>query len=83
MAEQDLIKAARGVVDAFNAGDWEACKAALTSDSVYDEIGTSRRILADTRSRRHHTVLAGLEAGHARREGHSQSSFRGRQHRGT
>ena len=44
MAEQDLIKAARGVVDAFNAGDWDACKAALASDSVYDEIGTSRRI---------------------------------------
>ena len=44
MAEQDLIKAARGVVDAFNAGDWDGCKAALVSDSVYDEVGTSRRI---------------------------------------
>jgi steroid delta-isomerase-like uncharacterized protein len=44
MAEQDLIKTARGLVDAFNAGDWEACKAALASDSVYDEVGTSRRI---------------------------------------
>jgi steroid delta-isomerase-like uncharacterized protein len=44
VAEQDLIKVARGVVNAFNAGDWDACKAALVSDSVYDEIGTSRRI---------------------------------------
>jgi len=44
MAEQDLIKSARGVVDAFNAGDWEGCKAVLASDSVYDEVGTSRRI---------------------------------------
>jgi steroid delta-isomerase-like uncharacterized protein len=44
MAEPDLIKVARGVVNAFNAGDWDACKAALVSDSVYDEIGTSRRI---------------------------------------
>ena len=44
MAEQDLIKAARGVIDAFNAGDWEGCKAVLASDSVYDEVGTSRRI---------------------------------------
>ena len=44
MAEQDLVKAARGVVDAFNGSDWEGCKAALTSDSVYDEVGTSRRI---------------------------------------
>jgi steroid delta-isomerase-like uncharacterized protein len=44
MAEQELINVARGVVDAFNASDWERCKAALASDSVYDEVGTSRRI---------------------------------------
>ena len=44
MTEQDLIQAARGVVEAFNASDWEGCKAAMTSDSVYDEAGTSRRL---------------------------------------
>jgi steroid delta-isomerase-like uncharacterized protein len=44
MAEQDLIRAARGVVDAFNAGDWEGCKAALASDALYDEVATSRRL---------------------------------------
>ena len=44
MAEQDSIRAARGVVDAFNASDWERCKAALATDSVYDEVGTSRRV---------------------------------------
>jgi steroid delta-isomerase-like uncharacterized protein len=44
MAGQDLIKAARDVVDAFNAGDWDRCKAGLAADSVYDEVGTSRRI---------------------------------------
>ena len=44
MAEQDLIQAARGVVDAFNASDWERCKAALAPDSLYDEVGTSRRV---------------------------------------
>ena len=43
MAEQDLIQAARGVVEAFNASDWEGCKAAMTSDCVYDEVATSRR----------------------------------------
>jgi len=43
MAEQDLIKVARGLVDAFNRSDWEGCKAALTADSLYDEVGTSRR----------------------------------------
>jgi steroid delta-isomerase-like uncharacterized protein len=44
MAEQDLIRAARGIVDAFNAGDWERCRAALAVDSFYDEVGTSRRL---------------------------------------
>ena len=44
MAEQDLIQAARGVVEAFNASDWEGCKAAMTSDCVYDEVATSRRL---------------------------------------
>ena len=44
MAEQDLIQAARGVVDAFNGSDWERCKAALAPDSLYDEVGTSRRV---------------------------------------
>jgi SnoaL-like polyketide cyclase len=44
MAEQDLIQAAHGVVDAFNASDWERCKAALAPDSLYDEVGTSRRV---------------------------------------
>jgi steroid delta-isomerase-like uncharacterized protein len=44
MTEQDLIQGARSVVEAFNASDWEGCKAAMTSDSVYDEVGTSRRL---------------------------------------
>ncbi len=44
MAEQDLIQAARGVVEAFNASDWEGCKPAMTSDCVYDEVGTSSRL---------------------------------------
>ena len=44
MSEQDLIQVARGVVDAFNRSDWEGCKAALTSDSLYDEVATSRSV---------------------------------------
>jgi len=44
MTEQDLIKVARDLVKAFNASDWDACKATLTSDSVYDEVGTSRNL---------------------------------------
>ena len=42
MAEQDLIPAARDAVEAFNASDWERYKTAMTSDCVYDEVGTSR-----------------------------------------
>ena len=44
MAEQDLIRAARGVVDAFNASDWERCKVAFAPDALYDEVGTARRV---------------------------------------
>ena len=44
MAEQDLIRVARGIIDAFNAGDWERCKAALVPDALYDEVATSRRL---------------------------------------
>ncbi len=42
MATQDLASVARDMVDAFNRADWERCKAILTEDSVYDEVGTSR-----------------------------------------
>jgi steroid delta-isomerase-like uncharacterized protein len=48
MAEQDLTKAARGLVDAFNANDWARCKDALAVDAVYDEVGTSRRVQGAT-----------------------------------
>ncbi len=44
MADQDLIEVARGLVEAFNASNWEGYEAAITSDSVYDEAGTSRRL---------------------------------------
>ena len=43
MTEQDLATVARGLVDAFNRSDWAAWTAALTADSLYDEVGTSRR----------------------------------------
>ncbi len=42
MTTEDLVNAGRGVVGAFNAADWERCKAILADDSVYDEVGTSR-----------------------------------------
>ena len=44
MGEQDLIGIARGVVDAFNEGDWERTRAPLTPNTVYNELGTQRNI---------------------------------------
>ena len=44
MSEQDLKQIARGFIEAFNRSDWEGCKETLTSNSVYDEVGTSRRV---------------------------------------
>jgi steroid delta-isomerase-like uncharacterized protein len=40
----DLAKIAREAVDAFNASDWERTKALVTSDYLYNEVGTHRRI---------------------------------------
>ena len=39
-----MIKIARGQVDAFNSGDWDRVRAGLASDSLYDELGTQRKI---------------------------------------
>jgi steroid delta-isomerase-like uncharacterized protein len=44
MSEQELINAAKAQLDAYNNKDWDAARAAITSDFVYDEIGTQRRI---------------------------------------
>ena len=40
----EVIKIARKQVDAFNTGDWEQVQAGLASDSVYDELGTQRKV---------------------------------------
>ena len=40
----NLIDKARNVVDAFNNSDWERYLAAVTADSVYNEVGTQRQI---------------------------------------
>ena len=44
MAEQDLIRITRDAVEAFNAGDWQRYKTLFTADSLYDEVGSQRRI---------------------------------------
>ena len=40
----DAVKVARENVEAFSAGDWERYKAGLAPDSVYEELGTQRRV---------------------------------------
>ncbi len=40
----DIVKIAQGVVDAFNASDWEGSKEPLKPDALYNEIGTGRQL---------------------------------------
>ena len=40
----ELTGTARGIVDAFNASDWDGFRNLMTEDAVYDEVGTSRKI---------------------------------------
>ncbi len=44
MAEQDLIRIARGILEAFNQDDFERMAAPMTSDGVYNELGTQRKL---------------------------------------
>jgi len=44
MSEQELINVAKAQLDAYNNRDWDAARAAISSDFVYDEIGTEREI---------------------------------------
>src|SRR4029077_15257130 len=40
----DKTRQAKEGVEAFSAGDWERFKAPLSSDAVYEELGTQRRV---------------------------------------
>jgi steroid delta-isomerase-like uncharacterized protein len=44
MSQQQLIDAAKAPLIAFNEKDWNAVRASMTSDSVYDEVATHRRV---------------------------------------
>ncbi len=44
MAEQDNMRMARDLVDAFSQGDWERSRAPLTPNTVYNELGTQRSL---------------------------------------
>ena len=44
LTTEETLKLARRQVDAFNAGDWEQLQAGIAADSVYNELGTQRKI---------------------------------------
>ncbi len=44
MTDQEMVKVARDLVDAFNASDWDRYTKLLPSDSVYNELGTQRQL---------------------------------------
>ena len=44
MTEQDLIKTARSVVDAFNDNDWDRFGSLMTPNALYNEVATQRRL---------------------------------------
>ena len=39
-----LLNAAKALVETFNARDWDAARAAITTDFVYEEMGTGRKL---------------------------------------
>jgi steroid delta-isomerase-like uncharacterized protein len=40
----DRVQLAREGIEAFSAGDWERFKAPLSSDAVYEELATQRKV---------------------------------------
>jgi len=44
MDEKKLLEVARGTVQAFNERDWNRFRALLAPNSVYDEVGTGRKM---------------------------------------
>jgi len=44
MADEDPAQLASALVTAFNNNDWTAYRQNLATDSVYDEVGTSRKL---------------------------------------
>jgi steroid delta-isomerase-like uncharacterized protein len=44
LTTEEIVKLARKQIDAFNTGDWEQLRASLATDSLYDELGTQRKI---------------------------------------
>ena len=44
ISQQQLVDAAKAPIIAFNEKDWDAVKASVTPDIVYDEVATNRKV---------------------------------------
>jgi steroid delta-isomerase-like uncharacterized protein len=44
ISQQQLVDAAKAPILAFNEKDWDAVRASITSDFIYDEVATGRRV---------------------------------------
>jgi steroid delta-isomerase-like uncharacterized protein len=44
VSPQALLKAAKALVETYNAKDWDRARAAITTDFVYEEMGTGRKV---------------------------------------
>jgi steroid delta-isomerase-like uncharacterized protein len=44
LSPQALTEAAKGLIIAYNDKNWDKAKAAITSDFLYDEVGTGRKV---------------------------------------
>ena len=44
MNDSDRINQAKQIVTAYSAADWKALKGILATDTLYDEVGTQRKI---------------------------------------
>jgi len=44
VSPQALLDAAKALIEAYNAKDWDRARAAITPDFVYEEIGTGRKV---------------------------------------
>jgi steroid delta-isomerase-like uncharacterized protein len=44
MNEKDLTRVAREIVSTYSTADWKAMKGILTTDAVYNEIGSQRKL---------------------------------------
>jgi steroid delta-isomerase-like uncharacterized protein len=44
ISQQQLVDVAKAPIIAFNGKDWDAVRASITSDFVYDEVATNRKV---------------------------------------